>query len=103
MEKIYSNISYDKHQQLPINCHFKSKTWLNLAPVYKEKVRELLNSLESGTSFLKLGGRKIKSNESLIRFRIGRSHRLLLELKSSKREAVLLDRQGYESNFARRR
>ena len=105
MQNIQSNIfnSYgEKGHQLPICCRFKSKTWLNLPPIYKEKVRKLINSLEIGTSFLALGGKKIKCNDSLIRFRIGRSHRLLLRTKPSERELVLLERQSYESFFRRR-
>lgn len=86
----------------PIRCRFKSKVWLNLPLVYKEKVRRLINSLELGTSFSTLGGKKIKSNEIFIRFRIGRNYRLLLKIKYPVRELVLLERQNYESFFMRR-
>jgi len=103
MQNIQFNPYAVKEHQLPIRCRFKSKVWLNLPAVYKVKVKKLVNSLELDTSFLQLGGKKLQCNDIFIRFRIGRSYRLLLKTKSSKRELILLERQSYESFFRRRR
>lgn len=101
----FNSLSFDgvNVTHTPIQCHFSPKVWINLPKVYKTKVNTLINALENGVPFPKLGGKKIKCNDVFVRFRIGRSYRLLLKNNSSKRELVLLKRESYENFFKRRR
>jgi len=88
-----------EHNNHSIRCDFNRKVWINLPHTYQQKVNTLVSALALGVPFTRLGGKKIKCNQSLIRFRIGRNHRLLLKTDSQGKELRLLNRQGYEMYF----
>ncbi|WP_422449088.1 MULTISPECIES: hypothetical protein [unclassified Endozoicomonas] len=86
----------------PLSCTSAANIWSNLPSVYQKKVQEIANELSSGTPFQLLGGKKIRCNKSLVRFRVGRNHRLILKTGAGGRELQLLNRQCYEKAFERR-
>ena len=85
----------------PSSCNFQSSIWLNLPKSYQRKTQELINCIVAGKSYACLGGARIKCNRLLIRFRVGRNHRLILLQRKSHHEFLLFNRQEYEKNFHR--
>ncbi|WP_456077475.1 ParE family toxin-like protein [Endozoicomonas gorgoniicola] len=77
--------------------------WTNLPHSHRKRIVHLVNALNAGVPYLALGGKKIRSNDSLVRFHVGKNHRLLLKSESNKSEMTLLNRQSYEKRFKRRR
>ncbi|MCK8106222.1 hypothetical protein MTF64_04965 [Pseudoalteromonas sp. 2CM41L] len=86
--------------QLFINS-FNTRLWQNLSANQRNKIESLINAIATGKPYSWFGGQKIKSNNSLIRFRIGRNYRLLLIRSSDKFNFQLFNRQNYELNFKR--
>ena len=80
------NLSLQVIKRLPNNHH---------------KIESLINAIATGKPYSWFGGQKIKCNNSLIRFRIGRNYRLLLIRSSDKYNFQLFNRQNYELNFKR--
>ncbi|MCF7483088.1 hypothetical protein L3V31_15340 [Vibrio sp. J1-1] len=80
-------------------CHVNKKIWRDLPNSHRQKTLSVVNSIADGTPFTVLGGKNIKSNPSLIRFRIGRSFRLILSKGNNRLTFKLCRRQGYEQHL----
>ncbi|WP_036791265.1 hypothetical protein [Photobacterium kishitanii] len=80
-------------------CRINSRVWQNLSINQQSQTINLINKIGSGRSFPCLGGRKVKCNNSLVRFRIGRNHRLILVRTATNFVFQLFNRQNYEQNF----
>jgi|TARA_R110001583_G_scaffold107686_1_gene256280 mRNA-degrading endonuclease RelE of RelBE toxin-antitoxin system len=64
------------------------------------KIDHLLNA---GISFHRLKGKKIRCNNSLIRFKIGRSFRLIYQVNNDHLEAIsIVSRQNFDKQIKRR-
>ncbi|MGR5232971.1 ParE family toxin-like protein [Vibrio rotiferianus] len=80
-------------------CFVDKKIWRDLPNSTRQKTLSVVSSIADGTPFTVLGGKNIKSNPSLIRFRIGRSFRLILSKGNKRLTFKLCRRQGYEQRF----
>lgn len=80
-------------------CLVDNKIWRNLPNPARDKTLEVVQSIANGTPFPSLGGRIVKCNPSLVRFRIGRSLRLILLKEKDRFTFKLCQRQGYERYF----
>jgi len=77
-----SQLSNDSGLHSPIKlkptlCNFQPSIWMNLPKSYQRKTQELISSIAAGKPYTCLGGVRIKCNRLLIRFRVGRNHRLI--------------------------
>ncbi|WP_419465738.1 hypothetical protein [Aliivibrio fischeri] len=70
-------------------CLIDKKIWRNLPNSSRQKTLCVVSAIANGTSFTSLGGKIVKCNPSLVRFRIGRSLRLILSR----------NKDGLPSNF----
>lgn len=62
-----------------------------------ERAFEIERALKSGTSYLSLGGRKIRSSPTFIRFKLGRGLRFIWQGNSDGfHPKVITTRQGFE-------
>ncbi|WP_429740204.1 hypothetical protein [Enterovibrio makurazakiensis] len=77
------------------------KIWQQLSNSTQKKTLRLVRDITNGISLTSLGGQVVKSNPSLIRFRIGRSFRLVLSRGKGRLTFRLCRRQGYEAQFKR--
>ncbi len=80
-------------------CHVDKKIWRDLPNSYRHKTLSVVRAIADGTPFTLLGGKNIKSNPALIRFKIGRSFRLILSKEKNRLTFKLCRRQGYEQHF----
>ncbi|EGT3624811.1 hypothetical protein FAP94_00085 [Morganella morganii] len=80
-------------------CHINARVWQSLSSNQQVQTMSLINEIASGKPYPLLGGRKVKCNNSLVRFRIGRNHRLILSRTSTNFIFQLFNRQNYERNF----
>lgn len=101
-----SNISNDLEPQCPTKlppplCDFQTSVWMNLPKSYQRKTQTLINNIVAGKHYAYLGGVRIRCNRLLIRFRIGRNHRLVFVRRKNHQEFLLFNRQEYEKNFHR--
>jgi hypothetical protein len=80
-------------------CRINSRVWQSLSSNQQIQTINLINEITSGKPYPFLGGRKVKCNNSLVRFRIGRNHRLILNRTSTNFVFQLFNRQNYERNF----
>ncbi|TXY09263.1 ParE family toxin-like protein [Vibrio mimicus] len=80
-------------------CLVDNKIWRDLPNPARTKTLEVVRSIANGTPFPFLGGRTVKCNPSLVRFRIGRSLRLILLREKDRFTFKLCQRQGYERYF----
>lgn len=73
------------------------------SPAYAKRCRGLINSLNQGVPYTRLGGQYLRRQPSLIRFKIGKNHRLLVR-KSPQGwlPKALLSRQQYDYVLKRR-
>lgn len=85
----------------PILCNFQPSIWLNLPKSYQRKTQDLISCITAGKPYTCLGGTRIKCNRLLIRFRVGRNHRLIFLQRKSHHEFLLFNRQAYEKHFHR--
>ncbi len=70
---------------------------------YIEQALEIDRLLRAGMSFQHLKGKKIRCNDSLIRFKLGRSFRLIYQLTNNHLDAVsLVSRQNFDKQIKRR-
>lgn len=82
-------------------CLVDKKIWRDLPNSARQKTLSVVSAIANGTPFNTLGGKNIKSNPSLIRFRIGRSFRLILSRGNNRFTFKLCRRQGYEQHLKR--
>jgi len=82
-------------------CLVDEKIWRALPKPARTKTLEVVSSVANGTPFTFLGGQIVKCNPSIVRFRIGRSLRLILSRGKDRFVFKLLQRQGYERYFKR--
>lgn len=82
-------------------CLVDKKIWRDLSKSARRKTLEVVSSIANGTPFTLLGGQLVKCNPSLVRFRIGRSLRLILSKGKDRFVFKLCQRQGYERHFKR--
>lgn len=71
--------NYTPHNSIklkPTLCKFQPSTWLSLPKYYQKTVKSLVKHIAEGKPYLCLGDIKVKCNSLLIRFRLGRNHRL---------------------------
>lgn len=80
-------------------CRISSKIWQGLSSNQQSRTKNLINEIALGKPYLLLGGRKVKCNYSLARFRIGQNHRFILFRTSTNFVIQLFSRQNYERNF----
>lgn len=59
-------------------CRINASVWQSLSSNQQVQMINLINEITSGKPYPLLGGRKVKCNNSLVRFRVGRNHRLIL-------------------------
>ena len=83
-------------------CRFNSRVWQNLSNNLQLQTVRLIYEITSGKPYTCLGGRKVKCNSSLVRFRVGRNHRLILIRSTSNFVFQLFNRQNYERNFKKK-
>lgn len=82
-----------------LTCRINARVWQNLSFNQQAQTMSLINQIASGKPYQLLGGRKVKCNRSLVRFRIGRNHRLILNRTTTNFFFQLFSRQNYERNF----
>lgn len=71
---------------------------------YEQKARNIVSQLEQGVPYLLLGGIKVRKAAGLIRFKIGRDHRLICKQTDSGLVPYkLVTRQAFERELVRRR
>lgn len=80
-------------------CRMNARVWQSLSSNQQVQTINLINEITSGKPYPLLGGRKVKCNNSLVRFRVGRNHRLILIRTSKNFVFQLFNRQNYERNF----
>ncbi|MEZ8353202.1 hypothetical protein AB4516_20200 [Vibrio sp. 10N.222.54.F12] len=80
-------------------CLVDKKIWRELPDSTRQKAIDVVSAIANGTPCTLLGGKIVKSNPSLIRFRIGRSLRLILSQGNHHQVFKLFRRQGYEKHF----
>ncbi|PTB32359.1 hypothetical protein [Photobacterium phosphoreum] len=80
-------------------CLVDEKIWRDLSKSSRTKTLCVVRMIANGASFFSFGGKIIKCNSSLVRFRIGRSLRLVLLRKKESLVFNLFYRQGYEKYF----
>jgi hypothetical protein len=80
-------------------CRINSRVWQSLSTNQQSQTKNLINEIASGKPYPLLGGRRVKCNNSLVHFRIGRNHRLILIHTSTNFVFQLFSRQNYERNF----
>jgi len=85
----------------PPLCNFQPSIWMNLPKSYQRKTQTLINNIAAGKPYTCLGGVRVKCNRLLIRFRVGRNHRLVFVRRKNHHEFILFNRQEYEKNFHR--
>ncbi|WP_462173288.1 ParE family toxin-like protein [Pseudoalteromonas xiamenensis] len=83
----------------PLMCGINARVWQYLSFNQQVQTVSLINEIASGKPYPLLGGRKVKCNSSLVRFRIGRNHRLILNRTPTNFFFQLVSRQNYERNF----
>jgi len=101
-----SKLSHDTDLQGPIKlkpilCNFQPSTWMNLPKSYQRKTQELISCIAAGKPYTCLGGVRVKCNRLLIRFRVGRNHRIIFLRRKNHHEFILFNRQEYEKHFHR--
>jgi hypothetical protein len=75
-----------------------------LAPAIFRKFEQTLDSLNGEIPYTLLGGKKIRRSPGLIRFKIGRDHRLICKQTDSDLVPYkLVTRQAFERELVRRR
>ncbi len=82
-------------------CLVDKKIWRDLPNSARQKTLDVVTGIANGTPFTSLGGQIVKCNPSLIRFRIGRSLRLVLSKNNDCSSFKLFQKQGYEKHFKR--
>ncbi|HSH87297.1 MAG TPA: hypothetical protein VK958_08635 [Methylophilus sp.] len=88
MKSIQELLSFTKHQ-LPI-CH-------------QQLALEIDGKLRAGTPYQQLKGVKIRRNSSLVRFKLGRSFRIIYKLNSHQAEPLtIITRQHFDKEIHRR-
>ncbi|WP_375750023.1 hypothetical protein [Vibrio sp. HN007] len=80
-------------------CLVDKKIWRELPDSTRKKTLSVVSAIANGTPCSLFGGKIVKSNPSLIRFRIGRSFRLILSQRKHNQVFKLCRRQGYEKYF----
>lgn len=85
----------------PTFCKFRRSVWNNLPKTYQQKALKLVSDIATGKPYSYLGGVRVKCNRLLIRFRVGRSHRLVFVERNNHNEFLLFNRQEYEKHFHR--
>ncbi len=97
--------TFKKHNDFDVmneelyECSVDYNVWLNLSKTTKKKIYSIMKLTFYGAPIDKIGGRVIKCNPDLIRFRVGRNYRLVMSNKSNERKFFLYPRQSYEKNF----
>ena len=94
-----TNQSAQANTVASLMCRMNARVWQSLSSNQQFQTMSLINEIASGKPYPLLGGRKVKCNNSLIRFRIGRNHRLILIRTSKSIVLQLFNRQNYERNF----
>lgn len=80
-------------------CKVNTRLWQSLSTNQQNQITNLMNEIASGIPYPRLGGKKVKCNHSLVRFHVGRRHRLILIRTSKNFIFKLFNRQNYERNF----
>lgn len=76
---------------------------ISLPNCYVKRAVDIITRLESSEPFPRLGGIKIKRRKRLIRFKIGREYRLLVEQREKSFVPLLMTtRQDFERELRRR-
>jgi len=85
LDKIFKNCSYQ------------------LASCYLEQANQLHHQLSLGITFNALGGKRIRQNTNIVRFKIGRKWRFLYLIKDRRLIPwCLISRQDFEKTLKRR-
>ena len=75
-----------------------------VSPCHQHKLLQLDRSLQQGTPFPALGGKRLRCRPELVRFKIGREWRVIYSVTSSGIQAYgLVIRQCFERELKRRR
>jgi hypothetical protein len=80
-------------------CLVDKKIWRDLPNSTRSKTIKVINSISEGVPFTVLGGKRVRSNPTLVRFRVGRSLRLILSRANDRLTFKLCQREGYERYF----
>ncbi|CCO50323.1 hypothetical protein VIBNISOn1_p0160 [Vibrio nigripulchritudo SOn1] len=80
-------------------CLIDVKIWRLLPKSEQSKTREVMSAVASGTPFSSLGGKILKFAPSLVRFKIGRSSRLVLSKHKHRFEFSLCPRQSFDKHI----
>ena len=75
-----------------------------VSPCHQEKLLQLDRSLQLGTPFPALGGKRLRCRPELVRFKIGREWRVIYSISSAGTQVYsLVSRQCFERELKRRR
>lgn len=87
----------------PINTYILGKSPLHLSDCHVQRALSIFNALCNATPYPKLGGVKVKRRPHLIRFKLGRDYRLIIEKTLDGFELYqIMTRQRFQRELTRR-